>query len=77
MNTTERELTESNTETSAEILDAIYSLADGNEAIAHRIWANPSEEELLAIWEIVTKNGLLPAGDFCYGASGDKWAKGI
>jgi plasmid stability protein len=63
-------------ETSPEIMEAIADLAK-NPAEAERIWQDPTEEEDLAIWERVTKNGLLPADDFFWGEMGSAWAKDI
>ena len=60
-------------ETSMEIIEAISFLANGNDAIAERIWSDPTEPELLAIWERATNNGLISDNDFCWGASGSKW----
>lgn len=59
--------------TSPEIIAAIELLADGDENLAHDIWYDPTEEEILAIWKQVTKNGLMPATDFQWGESGTKW----
>ena len=61
-------------ETSQEIINAIWSISKTD---AERIWSEPDQDELLAIWEIVTKNGLLPATDFCWGASGTQWGDAI
>ena len=60
-------------ETSNEICEAILKIATNNEDAA-RIWQDPTESEMLAIWERVTKNGLLTAADFCWGAAGSCWA---
>ena len=59
--------------TSNEICEAILKIATNNEDAA-RIWQDPTESEMLAIWERVTKNGLLAADDFCWGAAGSSWA---
>ena len=61
-------------ETSPELMDAILFVADGNESEAVRIWEEPTAEEAVSIWERVTKNGLVPLTEFCWGASGSKWA---
>lgn len=61
-------------ETSVEIMDAILWLARGNEAEAVRIWEEPTDKEMLALWERVTKNGLVSADEFCWGAAGSDWA---
>jgi len=61
-------------ETDQEIIDAIWWLANEDEAKAERIWQDPTNEEMLAIWERVTKNGLVPAYEFCWGESGSHWA---
>ena len=63
-------------ETSVELMEAIRYVAGSNEA-AVRVWENPSEPEMLAIWERVTKNGLVPSADFCWGAAGSQWAEDI
>lgn len=64
-------------ETSDEIMEAIAWLASGNFKRAVRIWEDPTEEERLAIWEYVTKNGLHPANGFFWGAAGRRWASEI
>ena len=64
-------------ETSRELMDAILYVAGGNERCADLIWQEPGPGELLAIWERVTKNGLIPSADFCWGASGSDWADGL
>ena len=76
-------------ETSPEIMSAILWVARGcdaeriwfalgeDETEAERIWADPSDAELLAIWERVTKNGLINASEFCWGASGSDWANNV
>ena len=61
-------------ETSKEIMDAIVFVAGGDSAEAVRIWEEPTEAELLAIWERVTQNGLHDASEFCWGCEGSKWA---
>ena len=61
-------------ETDIEVMRAILSVAGNDEAAAVRIWEDPSNEEGIAIWEIVTGNGLRPATDYCWGASGTHWA---
>lgn len=64
-------------ETSAELMQAILYVAGRDETEAVRIWEAPSESEMLAVWERVTKNGLLQANEFCWGAAGHDWAQGI
>lgn len=64
-------------ETSDEIMEAIAWLADGDFKRAVRIWEDPTDEEWLAIWERVTKNGLHPANEFFWGAAGRQWAREI
>ena len=61
-------------ETSPELMDAILFVADGNESEAVRIWEEPTAEEAVSLWERVTKNGLVGSTEFCWGASGSKWA---
>ena len=60
-------------ETDPAIMEAILYVAGGDEADAVRIWEEPSREELLAIWERVTRNGLRDATDFCWGSAGSAW----
>jgi hypothetical protein len=60
-------------ETSPEIMEAIRYVA-GDDANAVRLWEEPTDEELLAVWERVTGNGLRSATDYAWGASGSKWA---
>ena len=64
-------------ETSIELMASILAVADGNEAQAVRIWEDPSEAEMLAIWERVTQNGFHDASEYCWGAEGSKWADNI
>lgn len=64
-------------ETSVEIMDAILWLARGNEVEAVRIWEDPTDKEILALWERVTKNGLVSADEFCWGAAGSDWGVGF
>ena len=61
-------------ETSKSIMEAIWSLAQHDENEAVRIWADPSEAEAIAIWEVATNNGRVPASQFCWGAAGSQWA---
>lgn len=61
-------------ETSKEILEAIDWLALGNDSEAKRIWNDPTAEEMIAIWERVTKNGLIEPEEFLWGESGKNWA---
>jgi hypothetical protein len=63
-------------ETSAELMEAILYVA-GSEGAAVRVWEEPTEAEALAIWERVTKNGLLDSTDFCWGVAGSGWAKAL
>lgn len=60
-------------ETSPEIIAAIWTISNKSDADAERIWSEPDPDELLAIWEIVTKNGLRAAADYYWGASGYQW----
>lgn len=64
-------------ETSDEIMEAILFVAGRSETEAARVWDSPTEAEQLAIWERVTNNGLVPADNFCWGASGSNWASDI
>ena len=60
--------------TSREIVDAIRSLAC-DAAEMQRIWEDPTKKELIDVWEIVTKNGLLSADDTHWGAATNgSWA---
>ena len=92
MNAYEKLVSEADTmETSTEIMNAITELAayyiggvgveNSRFALAYNIcidiWSDPSEEDLLEITEIVTKNGLLPSGDFYWGAAGTEWPADI
>ncbi|MFT0137264.1 YccJ family protein [Alcanivoracaceae bacterium MT1] len=62
-------------ETSVELMEAILEVAGGDEAIAEQIWEDGArDEELVAIIEIVTKNGVHETTDFCWGAAGTDWA---
>lgn len=62
-------------ETSTELMEAILFIAGGNETLAEMIWTNPSDTELLEIFNVITKNGLINASEFCWGANGNKWAE--
>jgi hypothetical protein len=64
-------------ETSQEIIDAIWEVSGKNEAEAVRVWESPREEEVGAIWEIVTKNGLRKATDYCWGTNGSRWYEAL
>lgn len=62
-------------ETSVELMQAILQVAGGDEAKAEGIWEDgPDSTELVAIIEIVTKNGQHETTEFCWGAAGDNWA---
>jgi len=67
----------SSRETSPEIMAACLQLACNNESDALVIWDDPSESELIAVWKIVTKNGLIPAVQFFWGEFGSDWAADI
>lgn len=60
-------------ETSPEIMEAIWTVSGKNEAEAVRVWEDPSEEEVTAIWEIVTSNGVRKSSDYTWGANGSRW----
>jgi len=60
-------------ETSPEIMEAILAVA-GSQSAAGRVWEEPTYEETLAVWERVTKNGMHDSTEYCWGASGSKWA---
>jgi hypothetical protein len=53
--------------TSPEVMEAIYEQASGSYQSPERIWEAPTEPECVAIWEMVTKNGLLDDHDFYWG----------
>jgi hypothetical protein len=61
-------------ETSQEIINAIWSISKTD---AERIWSEPDQDELLAIWEIVTGNGSRATTDYCWGASGTQWGDAL
>lgn len=63
-------------ETSRELMEAILAVA-GDESRAVRVWDEPTEAEALAIWERVTKNGLVDSDEFVWGAAGSGWAKAL
>lgn len=54
-------------ETSPEVMEAIYEQACGSYQSPERIWEAPTQPECVAIWEMVTKNGLLDDHDFYWG----------
>ena len=74
--TTEFITTADSRETSAEIMEAILVVA-GSDAASVRVWEEPTYEEALAVWERVTNNGLIPSADYCWGASGSRWASAV
>ena len=55
-------------ETDDVVAEAIINLARHNPHTAQNIWTNPTREEWLAIWERVTRNGLLDGDDYRWGA---------
>ena len=59
-------------ETSSEIMEAISFLSNGDIAIAERIWADPTDAEMLAIYERATKNGLLSTDNWYWGAASNR-----
>lgn len=62
--------------TSEELMEAISMVAhDYAECCA--IWAAPTEAQMLAVWEIVTDNGIRASSDYCWGAAGSQWGKCI
>mgnify|MGYP000736345245 CR=1 FL=1 len=67
-------------ETSPEILSAIWNVAKYIDpvnvyATADEIWQSPGDF-LASIVDKVTDNHQNPAEDYCWGASGHKWAEG-
>lgn len=64
-------------QTSEAVMSAIAFVAGGDTETAVRIWEEPTEQELLAIWERVTNNGEKNASEFCWGAEGSKWHESI
>lgn len=61
-------------ETSPAIMGAIWHLSGHDDERAEGIWMAPSEAEALAIWEVATNNGRVPASETCWGAAGAGWA---
>ena len=61
-------------ETSREIMEAIWDVSGKNETEANRVWDAPKDEELTAVFEIVTSNGLRDPELYAWGAAGTKWA---
>jgi hypothetical protein len=61
-------------QTSVELMEAIWQLARGDAVTAEALWNAPTDDTILDIQEIVTKNGRLEASDFFWGASGSNWA---
>jgi hypothetical protein len=61
--------------TSPELMEAIFRVAGRSPIAAEFIWEmGPTEDELCAIVEIVTNNGMYETTDFCWGVSGSNWA---
>jgi len=63
-------MTADSRETDTEIMKAIFKIDSKN---PERVWSDPTQSEFFAIWGIVTKNGLIPSTDFCWGDEGDTW----
>ena len=61
-------------ETSAAIMSAIFWLMQEDENNAVKIWEDATDEQLLAIYERVTNNGLFDSSDYFWGAAGSDWA---
>lgn len=62
-------------ETSIELMEAIFKVANGCETAAEFIWEmGATEDELRTIVEMVTKNGMYETTEFCWGVSGYNWA---
>ena len=62
-------------ETSIELMEAIYQVAGNDDAHAEFIWEEgPTSGELVAIIEVVTKNGMHETTDFVWGSMGENWA---
>lgn len=65
-------------ETSTELMEAILKVAQDDESRAEDIWEDgPSDAELTAIVEIVTKNGMYDTTDFFWGAAGSNWEEAL
>jgi hypothetical protein len=60
--------------TSAEIIAAVMKLS-GEEAHAVSVLKDPSIDEILSIWRIVTGNGDRDATEFVWGKAGNQWAE--
>lgn len=45
-------------ETDDRIAEAIGYLADGDTNVAERIWQEPTDDEIIEIWERATRHGL-------------------
>lgn len=61
-------------ETSIEIMEALWWLSCENYDIAVDLWQNGLTEQAFgALWERVTKNGLVKEFEFCWGAAGSRW----
>jgi len=65
-------MTADSRETDTEIMKAIFKIDSKN---PERVWSDPTQAELIVIWEVVTKNGLIPSTDFCWGVEGSEWHK--
>jgi len=61
-------------ETDVELMDAIYKVAESDNADPVQVWEDPTDAQLVAITEVVTKNGMIETTDFCWGAAGSNWA---
>jgi len=62
--------------TDARILEIILDLANGDEAAADRIWAGPSELELIDIFVALTDRGQDPEA-LQWDRMGVLWSRGI
>lgn len=65
-------------QTSPKLMEAILRVANGNEAIAERIWEDgPTSGELVSIVEIVTCSGFYETEEFVWGTLGENWAESL
>lgn len=65
-------------ETSVELMAAILAVACNDETVAEAIWEDgPTGEQLVAIVEIVTENGLTETTDYCWGVMGSRWHRAL
>lgn len=63
--------------TSPEIMRAIYEVSGGDEDHAVKIWEEPDNTEIRAVFMAVAANTAEDPRAYRWGASGNDWAMGL